>query len=81
MDLMRRHYASWDENGCSILVDGWTDNRDRSLINFVVQSSAGTMFYKSIDASGKVKNTHYLKQCFREIVDQIGVDRVVQVGF
>ena len=35
--------------------DGWTDRKERSLVNFLVNSSIGTMFMKSIDASSMVK--------------------------
>ena len=35
--------------------DGWTDRKERSLVNFLVNSSRGTMFIKSIDASSMVK--------------------------
>lgn len=32
--------------------DGWTDGKGRVLLNFLVNSPAGTFFLKSIDASG-----------------------------
>lgn len=33
VDSMR---SRWVESGCTIMGDGWTDNRSRSLINFLV---------------------------------------------
>jgi len=77
--MMRKHYSAWDETGCTILCDGWRDKRDRNLLNFVVESSAGTMFFKSIDASGTVKDSDFLVECFEETIAQIGTNRVVQV--
>ena len=35
--------------------DGWTNRNERSLVNFLVNPSRGTMFMKSIDASSMVK--------------------------
>ena len=35
--------------------DGWTYRKERSLVNFLVNSSGGTMFMKSINASSMVK--------------------------
>ena len=44
----------WEETGCTIMSDGWTDRRNRTLINFLVSCPKGTMFLKSVDASNKV---------------------------
>lgn len=41
--------------GCSIMSDAWTDRKQRSIINFMVNCSAGTMFLKLVDASDFVK--------------------------
>ena len=35
--------------------DGWIDRKERSLVNFLVNSLRGTMFMKSIDDSSMVK--------------------------
>ncbi|XP_078170750.1 uncharacterized protein LOC144565013 [Carex rostrata] len=34
----------WRETGCTIMADGWTDQRRRTLINFLVQCPKGTVF-------------------------------------
>ena len=34
---------------------GWTDGKSMCLINFLVNSHAGTWFMKSIDASDTIK--------------------------
>jgi hypothetical protein len=36
------HEASWREYGCMLMSDGWTDIAHRHLINFLVNSPAGT---------------------------------------
>ncbi|RVW23767.1 hypothetical protein CK203_097587 [Vitis vinifera] len=54
-DLMKDHMVEWGKNGCSIMSDGWTDRKERTLVNFLVNCSKGTMFMQSIDASSMIK--------------------------
>ena len=35
--------------------DGWTNKKERTLVNFLVNCSKGTMFMQSIDASSMIK--------------------------
>lgn len=51
----------------------------RSMINFLIYCKAGTVFWKSVDASSKVKNAEYLFQLMDSMVEEIGEKRVVQV--
>ena len=30
------HQKEWIEKGCTIMTDGWTDRRNRTLLNFLV---------------------------------------------
>ncbi|MQM01168.1 hypothetical protein Taro_033916 [Colocasia esculenta] len=53
----------WDEYGCTLICDGWT----------------GTVFWKSVDASGKVKNAEFLFQLMDNMVEEIEERRIVQV--
>ncbi|MQM05780.1 hypothetical protein Taro_038596 [Colocasia esculenta] len=53
----------WDEYGCTLMCDGWTE----------------TVFWKSVDNSGKVKNADYLFQLMDNMVEEIGEKRIVQV--
>ena len=55
-ELVRSHKAEWAKVGCTIMVDGWTNRRNMTLINFLVNSPKGTVFIESIDASSYVKN-------------------------
>ena len=43
-DLMKDHMVEWGKNGCSLMSDGWTDRKERTLVNFLVNCSKGTMF-------------------------------------
>eukprot|EP00252_Welwitschia_mirabilis_P022174 TRINITY_DN5928_c0_g1_i11.p1 TRINITY_DN5928_c0_g1~~TRINITY_DN5928_c0_g1_i11.p1 ORF type:complete len:124 (-),score=19.60 TRINITY_DN5928_c0_g1_i11:55-426(-) len=69
---------TWEKYGCSIMADGWTTSRGRTLINFLVASKKGTIFIKSVDASDHVKRSDYLLKLFEETVNFVGEKNVVQ---
>ncbi|XP_059063028.1 uncharacterized protein LOC131855994 [Cryptomeria japonica] len=69
----------WQKYGCSILSDGWTDGRNRTLINSIVVSNGVMVFLKSIDASNIVKNAENLRLMLEEVVLEVGIENVVQV--
>jgi hypothetical protein len=70
---------SWAKTGCTIMSDGWTDQRNRTIINFLIFCPQGTMFLKSVDASDRVKDGQLLFQLLDEVVEEVGVANVVQV--
>ncbi|CAL5198848.1 unnamed protein product [Lathyrus oleraceus] len=65
--------------GCSIMFDGWTDTKGRTLINFLVNSPAGTMFVKSVNASAYMKTGQKLFELLDNFVEEIGESNVVQL--
>ncbi|XP_015934899.1 uncharacterized protein LOC107460985 [Arachis duranensis] len=71
--------SAWKETGCTLMADGWTDQRQRMLINFLVYCSKGLCFMKSVDASSMVKNASSLCDLFSEVIEWIGPDNVVHV--
>jgi len=70
---------SWKLSSCTILSDGWSDSKSRSLINFLVYSKYGTIFKKSIDASNKAKDANLLCDLLDQFVREVGSEHVVQV--
>eukprot|EP01018_Ginkgo_biloba_P016336 Gb_18465 [translate_table: standard] len=46
----------WPKDGCSIIMDGWTDRRNRPLLYIMVSCSRGLYFMRAIDCSLKEKN-------------------------
>jgi hypothetical protein len=52
--------------------DTWPDTRNRTLINFLVSSTKGTMFLKSVDASDKIKSAQMLYHLMEEVVHKVG---------
>jgi len=79
MLVLAEFRSSWVETGCTIMSDGWTDQRNRTLINFLVSCPAGTMFLKSVDASDKVKTAQLICEIMEEVVQEVGEENVVQI--
>eukprot|EP00253_Pinus_taeda_P012588 PITA_12588 len=71
--------SSWKFTGCTIMSDGWTNQRGRTIINFVVACPKGGMFLKSIDASTNVKDAHFIFTLFADVVEEVGIANVVQI--
>ena len=45
----------WKKNGCSIMSDEWTDRKERTLENFLMNGFKETIFMESIDDSLMIK--------------------------
>ncbi|XP_061357381.1 uncharacterized protein LOC133301719 [Gastrolobium bilobum] len=69
----------WERFGCTLMSDGWTDGKDRSLTNFLVNSPKGTVFIKSVDTSNLIKDAEKMFELLDEMVMEIGEENVVQV--
>ena len=59
--------------------DGWTDRKGRTLVNFLVNCSKGTIFMESINASSMIKMGEKMFELLDKWVDQVGEENVVQV--
>eukprot|EP01018_Ginkgo_biloba_P020548 Gb_02890 [translate_table: standard] len=70
---------AWSIDGCSIVMDGWTDIRNRPLLNIIVYSTSRPYFFRAIDCSGKEKNTFFLRDVLSGAIKEVGVSNVVQV--
>ncbi|XP_015584619.1 uncharacterized protein LOC8289331 isoform X2 [Ricinus communis] len=68
---------SWEVTGCTVLVDRWMHGRDRTVINFFVYCPKGTMFLRSVDASGITKSVEALLNLFDSVVQQVGLKNIV----
>ncbi|KAE9615327.1 putative ribonuclease H-like domain-containing protein [Lupinus albus] len=73
---LEEHKAEWKKVGCTIMTDGWTDKRMRTILNFLVHSPKGTVFLKSIDASHISKTADMIFKMIDEVVEEIGEDKV-----
>ncbi|XP_058770894.1 uncharacterized protein LOC131644416 [Vicia villosa] len=77
--ILVEHKVAWKKFGCTIMNDGWTDQKRRTIINFLVNSSMGTFFLKSNDASGISKTSDKVFKMLDDIVKEEGVENVVQI--
>lgn len=80
VDLIRKkHEGNWELEGCTLMSDGWTDKRGRSIINFLAHSSYGSFYLYSIDASAHQKTAEYIADTLEDAIHRIGPSNVVQV--
>ncbi|RVW72366.1 hypothetical protein CK203_056256 [Vitis vinifera] len=78
-DLMKDHIVEWGKNGCSIMSYGWTDMKERTLVNFLVNCSKGTMFMQSINDSSMIKKGENMFELLDKWIKQVGEENVIQV--
>jgi hypothetical protein len=77
--IFEAHKKDWKKFGCTIMADGWTDQRRRASINLLVNSLKGTFFLKSIDAPVISKIAHRVFQMLDDIVDEVDEENIIQV--
>lgn len=77
--VLAKFRTSWEETGCTIMSYGWTDRRNKTLINFLLSCPKGTMFLKLVDASDKVKSAQLICEMMEEIVQEVGEENIVQI--
>eukprot|EP00253_Pinus_taeda_P015721 PITA_15721 len=71
--------ASWEHTRCTIMSDGWTDQKGRTLLNFLVSCPKRTMFMKSVDASAHIKDARTLCELLDIFIQEVGPSNVIQV--
>jgi hypothetical protein len=69
----------WKKTGCTLMADGWTNQKRRTLINFLVYCPKGTIFLKTVDVSDVSKTARLLYQLFKEVVLYVGVENIVHM--
>ncbi|PKU60096.1 hypothetical protein MA16_Dca020494 [Dendrobium catenatum] len=70
---------TWAQTGVTIMSDGWSDIKHRSLINILINNPYGTVFLRSIEASDQVKDAEFIFRLLDSIVEEIGEHLVVQI--
>ena len=78
-DILAPIRASWGSSKVTIVSDGWTNTRQRPLINIIATSPKGAMFLKAEDCSGEVKDAQFIADILIKSIEQIGPNKVVQV--
>jgi len=59
--------------------NGWTNQKRRTLINFLVYCPKGTVFFKTVDASEASKTAMLLYKLFREVVLFFGLENIMHM--
>ena len=78
-EIVDKFKEEWKTTGCSIMSDGWTDRKRRSICNFMVNSPKGTIFLYSLDTSDISKTADKVFKMLDDVVDAVGEDNVIQV--
>ncbi|KAJ0968509.1 hypothetical protein J5N97_025426 [Dioscorea zingiberensis] len=78
-DTHKRVRDDWQETGCTILSDSWSDGRSKSILVFSVTSPKGTQFLRSLDVSSHVDDAYYLFELLDSVILEVGAENVVQV--
>ncbi|CAH1427718.1 unnamed protein product [Lactuca virosa] len=76
---LNKYKEEWKKTRCTLMSDGWTDGKQRSITNFLVNSPSGTVFVKSVDTSSFAKDANKLFEILNSIVKEIREENVVQV--
>ena len=69
----------WQQNGVTIMCDGWTSGTQTQLINFLVHSVAGCVFVKSVDASEHRRTAKCIYNLMDKVVESVGEEHIVQI--
>ncbi|XP_010262570.1 PREDICTED: uncharacterized protein LOC104601077 [Nelumbo nucifera] len=77
--VVDQYKGTWAKTGCSILADEWTTETGRILIHFLVYCPEGTVFLKFVDASDIVRSPDVLYELLKNVVEEVGVQNVLQV--
>lgn len=53
---LEEFWASWEHTGCTVMLDGWTDQESRILINFFINCFNWKMFMKLVYTFAHIKD-------------------------
>ena len=76
---MQPHKDSWKKFGYSLMWDRWSDKKDRTLINFLVDIPYGTMVFSSIDALVYVQMGEKIFELLDKYVQEVNPKNILQV--
>jgi len=75
--VLKAHRDEWKKTRGTIMTNGWTDNKRRTIINFLVNISEEIVFLKFIDASIISKTAEKVFEMMDNIVEEVGEDNIV----
>ncbi|KAH6824104.1 hypothetical protein C2S53_004070 [Perilla frutescens var. hirtella] len=77
--LLKSHEEEWKSKGCSIMTDGWSDRKRRSIMNLCINSRLGTIFLSSKEFSDVSHTSKVIFEYVDQCIEEVGPDNVVQI--
>ncbi|GJZ07223.1 putative transcription factor/ chromatin remodeling BED-type(Zn) family protein [Tanacetum coccineum] len=77
--LIKKQEEEWAQNVCSVMIDGWTDRKRRSIMNFCVNSREGTTFLSSVECSKESHTGQFIFDYVDKGIKDVGPQNVIQV--
>eukprot|EP01018_Ginkgo_biloba_P018639 Gb_01304 [translate_table: standard] len=71
--------ASWRTSDVSTVSDGWTDARNKPLINVIVVCPKSSMFLNAMDYNGELKDATFIANILIDAIESVVPLNVVQV--
>ncbi|CAL1388754.1 unnamed protein product [Linum trigynum] len=76
---VNKQMETLERTGCSVLVDQRNTSDGRTLLSFLVSCPERVVFVKSVDASDTVNSPDRLYELLRQVVEEVGVQHILQV--
>jgi hypothetical protein len=77
--LMQEREAEKLKNGCSIMIDAWSDRKRRSIMNLCTNCADGTSFISSKEMLDVSHTSEVIFELVDKAIEDISLDNVVQV--
>ncbi|GBG86182.1 hypothetical protein CBR_g41086 [Chara braunii] len=68
--------ACWDESGCTFIMDGSSDRRERPVMNFLAAGEKGAVLVATVSMAARKKTAQALAKLWEQIMREIGVHRI-----
>jgi hypothetical protein len=74
---LKSFMASAQSNKATITNDGWSDTRNRPLLNLLMVTPKGKKFLESVNTSGDTKDADFIAQVVGKAIEDVGAEIVV----
>lgn len=78
-DIQDTVMADLNQTGGTLVSDGWSNVKNKPLLNFVLVCPKGEVFVDSIDTSGEEKTGQFIADGITKQINDIGPQNVIQV--
>ncbi len=74
---LKSFMASTRSSKATITSDGWSDTRNRPLLNLLMVTPKGEKFLENVDTSGDTKDANFIAQVIGKAIEDVGAEIVV----